>query len=348
MEKEMAKTDSKYIGNADQLFDVKTYRLCGGRSEGVLCTQVDDGAGMNVVIAADKCMDMQQIRYKGYGTAYLGGAGTVSPAYFDGDGFEFLRAFTPGSLTTCGLTNTGSPCTDDGEELGLHGRIGNTPAEEYSVIREGDSVRIRGIMRQWKLFGENLTLKREYLIKYASNEIIFTDTVTNAGYRTVPHMQLYHFNFGYPFISEDARIYLPTDEVIPRSEFSRERMSGWAELTSPVDGEGEVCYYHKMRKNAKGESTAIIYNSKLNIGSCYRYDAAALDTFVNWKVCGSGEYVVGLEPGNGKVDGRDLSRQNGDLKFIEPGKSVECRFSLKFFEGKKKLERLIREQEEMR
>lgn len=344
----MAKTDSKYIGNINQLFDVKTYKLCGGKAEGVLCTEIDDGAGMNVVIAADKCMDLQQIRYKGYGTAYIGEAGIVSPVYFTHDGFEFLRAFTPGSLTTCGLTSIGSPTTDDGEELGLHGRIGNIPADEYSVTRDGDIVKISGIMRQWRLFGENLTLKREYVIKYASNEIIFTDTVTNKGYRTVPHMQLYHFNFGYPFISEDARIYLPTDEVTSRSPFSEERKAGWDVLTSPVDGEDEVCYYHKMRKNEKGESTAVIYNHKLGIGSCYRYDAVKLDTFVNWKVCGSGEYVVGLEPGNGKVDGRDLSRQNGDLKFIAPGETVSCKFSLKFFEGKKKLNSILNEQAMMK
>ena len=50
----MAKTDSKYIGNINQLFDVKTYKLCGGKAEGVLCTEIDDGAGMYVVIAADK------------------------------------------------------------------------------------------------------------------------------------------------------------------------------------------------------------------------------------------------------------------------------------------------------
>ena len=57
---------------------------------------------------------------------------------------------------------------------------------------------------------------------------------------------------------------------------------------------------------------------------------------------------MGLEPGNGKVDGRDVSREKGDLKFIAPGETISCKFTLKFFEGKKKLNAILNEQAKMK
>jgi hypothetical protein len=43
---------------------------------------------------------------------------------------------------------------------------------------------------------------------------------------------------------------------------------------------------------------------------------------------GMGEYVCGIEPGNGFVGGRKAERENGTLRFIEPGETV--RFVLEF------------------
>lgn len=39
-------------------------------------------------------------------------------------------------LTTCGLQAVGSPCTDEGEELPLHGSIANYPCEQAYWLEE--------------------------------------------------------------------------------------------------------------------------------------------------------------------------------------------------------------------
>ncbi|MHB8279267.1 MAG: DUF4432 family protein [Candidatus Humimicrobiaceae bacterium] len=44
----------------------------------------------------------------------------TSPVYYESKGFEFLRTFYGGLLTTCGLTHIGAPAKDGNEELGLH------------------------------------------------------------------------------------------------------------------------------------------------------------------------------------------------------------------------------------
>ena len=46
---------------------------------------------------------------------------------------------------------------------------------------------------------------------------------------------------------------------------------------------------------------------------------------VQWKQLGMGEYVCGIEPGNAFVGGRKEERENGTLKYVEPGESVRER-----------------------
>jgi hypothetical protein len=48
-----------------------------------------------------------------------------------------------------------------------------------------------------------------------------------------------------------------------------------------------------------------------------------------WKNMGMGEYVCGIEPCNSRVGGRKAERENGTLKFIEPGRSEEFRLEFK-------------------
>ena len=53
------------------------------------------------------------------------------------------------------------------------------------------------------------------------------------------------------------------------------------------------------------------------------FDAEKLDGFVEWKMMGVRDYVLGLECGNCYPDGRDVMRKEGMLKFLNPGQSQE-------------------------
>lgn len=334
--------EKRYIGDLSQLFHIRTFRMVGGRAEGTLCTEIHNGSGLCLTIAADRCMDLQHVRFHDCNIGYINDCGVVAPTYFDANGAEFLRSFTAGMLTTCGLSHMGSPCEDNGETLGLHGRIANTPASEYSVttaVEDGvPTVYIRGKMRQSRLFGEHFELTREYKIRYGCNKITMTDTVENTGYRPWEHMQLYHFNFGYPLVCEDTRIYLPSAKVEPRTAFAAQGLSCWDTIESPTDNAEEACYYHTLRKAPDGHSSAAIYNHRRNLGVAYTFDADLLDTFVEWKLMGSGEYVIGLEPSNAPVDGRDKARVNGQLKFLQPQEKKQYTFTIRFLQGEQELE----------
>ena len=88
----------------------------------------------------------------------------------------------------------------------------------------------------------------------------------------------------------------------------------------------ERCYYHKFPdRNGK----AGIYQPKLGKGLEITFDAEELDGFVEWKMMGVRDYVLGLECGNCYPDGRDVMRKTGMLKFLEPGEKKCVSFSLR-------------------
>ena len=48
---------------------------------------------------------------------------------------------------------------------------------------------------------------------------------------------------------------------------------------------------------------------------------------------GEGTYVVGMEPGNALVLGRDVERESGRLQFLEPGERREYDLEIGVVEG---------------
>ena len=68
---------------------------------------------------------------------------------------------------------------------------------------------------------------------------------------------------------------------------------------------------------------AKIYQPKLDTGLTISFDAFELDGFVEWKMMGVRDYVLGLECGNCYPDGRDMMRKSGMLKFLKPGEKKE-------------------------
>lgn len=63
-------------------------------------------------------------------------------------------------------------------------------------------------------------------------------------------------------------------------------------------------------------------------GLTITYDAKDLDFFVEWKMMGVRDYVLGLECGNAYPDGRDVMRENGILKSLKPGEKKTYRVTV--------------------
>jgi len=320
-----------YIGHPDQLFSLRESVGVQGRANGMRIIEADNGAGLQFTILPDRCMDLYEVKFQGQCLNYITPLGMSSPNHFDED--RFLKNFFAGFLSTCGLSNIGLPCEDNGEKLEQHGTIGNIPAEEVCAhvdYEDGTPVlKISGLVRQSSLFGTKLLLRREYRCVYGSNELRFTDTVVNEDYKEAPYMLLYHMNMGFPLLSEHATLELPSRNQTPRTEHAASALNRWMEILPPQDEFEEMCYYHEMEKSSDGTVTFGISNPEIGTRLQITYDGNVLDHFVQWKMYGRGEYVTGLESTNATIEGRNAARQDGSLKFLPAGGSVSIPFVIR-------------------
>jgi len=304
-----------YIGHDNQLYGIEEHRLVGGKGDGVRLLQVRNGRGLEFTVAADRCCDISRLSYKANNYAFMSTTGYAHPAYYDCSGTGWLRSFTAGFLTTCGLTAVGGAEICDGEALPIHGRIANEPAEHVAWYEEDGKLVIRGRMLHTRVMGEKLVMDRVYEISTEKNEFTITDTIENQDAQPSPLMILYHMNMGYPLLSETAELVIPSVSVKGRNDFAQADIEHWNKITVPQPGIDERCYFHSFEK----EGVAAIYNPAIGSGVEIRFDPENLDYFTQWKMMGCRDYVLGLEPGNCSPDGRTWMKQQGTLKYLAPG-----------------------------
>ncbi|MRY42703.1 aldose 1-epimerase family protein [Clostridium beijerinckii] len=322
--------NNMYIGNSQQICGVEEHRLIGGRGDNMRLFQVRNGKGLEFTISADRCADISRLSYKGDNYGYFSPTGYVSPAYYDDKGIGFIKSFTGGFLTTCGLTAVGNPCIDEGQELPLHGTISNTPAEHIYWTEDDDTIVIHATMTQAQLFGDKIYMYRKISCSKEENTIEIEDTIENRGSKKVPCMILYHMNIGYPLLSEESELKIPSIKIEARNEHALKEIRNWNKILEPRREFEEQCYYHYFNDEGK----ASIYNPDIKKGLEISFDPKSLDNFVEWKMFGINDYVLGLEPGNCTPDGRDVLRKEGTLKYLEPGEKKQYKVNLRILEEK--------------
>ncbi len=304
-----------YIGHDTQVYEIEEHRLVGGRGDGMRLLEVKNGSGVAAEISLDRNADISRLYFRGQNLGYFSPCGYAAPAYYEAEGTKFLKSFTAGFLTTCGLQSVGNPCIDGGEELPLHGSIGNTPADYVQWDETDENLIIRTRTPDEQIFGRKLVLSRTFLFPVGKNEFSFTDEIENRGDREEPFEILYHMNMGYPLLDEDSIVKIASEKVTPRNRHAAEDIGNWMRMEKPSAGCEERCYYHEMKEHGH----ASIFQPKRSIGLSLDYSAKDLDCFVEWKMMGIRDYVLGLECGNAYPDGRDIMREKGILKFLAPG-----------------------------
>ncbi len=178
--------------------------------------------------------------------SYFSPCGYVAPAYYEATGSNWLKSFTAGFLTTCGLQAVGSPRTDEGETLQLHGSIGNTPAENVYWVEDEDKITLHAVVKDEVIFGRKLVLKRKLEISKKENSFTICDEIENTGDRVEPMEILYHMNMGYPLLDEESVVTIPAKEVVPRDGHAAEDLANWMHMEKPQAGYQEQCYYHTL------------------------------------------------------------------------------------------------------
>lgn len=315
-----------YIGHSSQISGVEEHRLVGGKGDGIRLYEVVNGKGLELTTSPDRNGDITRLRCCGVNLSYMSPCGYVAPSYYDKVGSNWLQSFTAGFLTTCGLQSVGSPCIDEGEELPLHGSIANIPCEHSYWEENEETIRIHTLTKDEVIFGRKLQLKRMIEISKEENMFVISDEIANTGDRVEPIELLYHMNMGYPLLDEDSVITIPSCEVIPRDQHAAEDITNWMNMEKPQELYQERCYYHKFN-NEKG--FASIFQPKNNMGLEISFDASELDGFVEWKMMGYRDYVLGLECGNCYPDGRDVMRNTGMLKFLKMGETKKYTLTVK-------------------
>ncbi len=311
----------KYTGSLQQVAYVRPVTYEEGRAAGMKGWEVKNGK-MNFSVMADKCLDVSALSYNGINMTFLSKPGLQGRNHYDTNGEEAVRSIMGGLFFTSGLENICAPCTIDGTDYPMHGRIRTTPGEHLSAAAFWEEGRyclsLSGEMREAALFGENMVLRRKISTVYKEKTIRVHDEIENESYRDEPLMILYHINLGYPFLDENLRLYLPTRRVTARDQDAEGHEDAYNRMDPPKDNEPEYVFIHDLIKSGDGKAQALAVNEALGLGLKLEYDTENLPCFMEWKSTASGDYVLGLEPSNSSVYGRPWHEERGSVHKLAP------------------------------
>lgn len=314
------------VGRIEQLGGIEPCVLSGGPAEDMRALRVSTGSGLAFTVLPDRCLDIPHLSYNGHALCWYSRNGMVGPQFYQPEGDGFLRSFTGGLLTTCGLRNFGPPCEIDGESFTMHGRIGNMPASEvaWGTTWQGDECLfwIEGVVRESRVFGEDMTLRRRIETRLGANTLRIENTVRNEGWRAEGHMILFHMNPGFPLLDDGARLWVDALEVRPRDDEAREGLEVYDRFTAPQGDFKEQVFVLDLRPDAQGYTCATVVNERLDggLGLRLRFRKDQLPWLMEWRQLGQGTYVLGMEPANcPTIEGRAEAVKRGTLPTLQPG-----------------------------
>lgn len=316
---------SGYLCHPQQMVTLRRVTVAEGKAKGTTIMEVATAGGLQVDILPDAGLDIGQVRFKGVNMSFISKNGYDSPAAIAPYETEFLNTFPGGLLYTCGLRSTGGAHRDGDEWHPLHGRYHSLLAEQVCAEVEGDTVVIRGTLRETALFGHNLQLKRTIRIPVFGAQITVSDELTNLTHKDEEYALLYHCNFGYPLVSEQAHLELPEErKTTPRTPFAATGLGKETTFDAPSPGEEERVFFHENM-----ERKAALVNESLATKMTLTW-SDTLPILAHWRSMASGDYVCGLEPTNCYIMGRKFERENGTLPVLKPFETVKTEVNIRF------------------
>ena len=324
-----------YAGDLSGLYGMRDVTFNEGRAKGVRAIEMRNDRGLECTVLVDRCLDPSYFSYKGINIGLVNKVAISSPSFYKKDGVRgFLKQFNGGLLATCGIISSGAPSTVDGREYGLHGSIGNLPAEnvnKYEHTLDNEVMLcISGDVRETCVFGENLVLHRTICMMTEQNSVEIEDVVENCGFAKQPVMNLYHINFGYPMLDAGAKCYFSTQDVVPRDEDAKKHFDAYALMESPEVGRPEECFIHT---GGRGDQFAMLHNEKLGLAAVVHYDADAMPFLCQWKCCLAGDYALGIEPSAAGFWGLKYATEKGYVKYVQPGEKMLFNFKIEILDN---------------
>jgi hypothetical protein len=284
-------------------------------------------AGLSFDIAVDRGFDIYRAAYRGRTLDWVGPPGLRSRFAYEPGGWEWLRNFHGGLMTTCGLDHILFPIersvpeyrfpADRSVDFGLHGRVANEGADlvarEVVAGDDGPLICVKGLVTQAALYNETLLMERELFIPAFGSEIAIVDMVVNRGFNPTRHEMLYHINLGYPLIDAGADILL-------------DQLDGTETLkvTEPQSGFMEQVTQHELRVDQDKNAHACVVNAAADLALDLSFGAEMLPRFNLWYMMAEGVYAVGLEP----MSLRPSERREDEVGYLAPAE--QRRYELRF------------------
>jgi hypothetical protein len=340
------------VSNSFQLGGIETSILDNGSGRGTRIAWINTGTGLRYKVVIDRAMDIADAFYNQHSISWLSHAGTTPPEPFSNNGLDWLRTFGGGLMVTCGLSHVGGPEEDENGQRGLHGQISNIPAEIESIIQPDPfsgnmEMSITGKVKQTQIFGPSLKLKRTISGTLGKAVIKIHDQVTNHGHTATPHMQLYHFNFGWPLVNEGTEILWKGKWKSRGGELDNQifnQRNNFRSCPAPLPshlGSGEAVGFIDIDENDQGACQCGLYNASINLAVALKFKKAQLPWLTNWQHWGKGEYVTGLEPGTNPPIGQIQAKKDGALIQLKPGDTKTYDLELEILSDKRKIENLL-------
>lgn len=341
------------ISNHAQLGGIETSVLDNGLGRGNRIAWINTGTGLRYKVVVDRAMDIADAFYNEHSLAWINHLAITTPQPFSDKGVDWLRTFGGGLLVTCGLDHVGGPENDEYGERGIHGLISNSPAEIESIIQPDPArgkmeMSITGKIKQTKIFGPGFELRRTISATIGQATIRIHDEVTNLGNVPVPHMILYHFNFGWPLVDEGTDIIWNGEWQSREGGINNKIFNGqynFRKCPPPLqehNGTGEAVAYINAAPDKSGKCVCGLYNPQIGIALALRFNKSQLPWLTNWQHWGKDEYVTGLEPGTNPPIGQGKARQDQELIFLKPGEMRAYDLDMEVMEDEEKINEFLK------
>ena len=286
-----------WTGHPDQRTQAQVVTVLDGTAPGSRHLQIRTGGALDVDIALDRGGDISNAWTNRVPIGWVSPAGDakIDPK----SGWDALRTFPGGLVTTCGLEHARAPELIDMSRYGykarpselapLHGRFMNSPAR-VSRLELVDNPRL-GLgwlaeleVRQAGLYAERFVVQRRYFAALDQPILEFGDSITNIGAVSTPLALLYHINFGWPLLSPETRFEASVNESAIADEHAN-----WSVMGGIRDDATERFISHNLTPDEAGRAVVRITNPDLNgekVEIELGFDADSLPELFQWTVSG--------------------------------------------------------------
>ena len=273
---------------------------------------------LRVVIAAGKGTDILEFQYKPLDVDFMWRSYTGLPPYssptISNPSGSFLDFYAGGWQEM--LPNAGMNCVYKGASLGVHGEVCLLP---WSYRIDRNSPEAVSVTFSVRTVRTPFYLEKTLTLNHHSPVLFIEERLVNEGDEPMDVMWGHHPAFGWPFVDDGCRLFLPPcrvrtpeDYPAPTSRLEKGQDTNWpfvrgrsgktidlSRLPSPEVRSHDLAYLHGMT-----EGWYAVVNARVGVGFGLRWDPALFPFLWFWQVYRGGmgypwygnTYTIALEP----------------------------------------------------